>query len=78
MSGTVTRIVAKFTLTLEDVEANAAQPVDVGMVDLGEEADLGRSHGVVVWQEELELEDTACMLLVYDIQSLLMRLNVPS
>ena len=30
------------------------------MVNLGEEADLGRSHGVVVWQEQLELEDAAC------------------
>jgi len=29
------------------------------VVDLGEEADLGRSHGVVVWQEQLELEDAA-------------------
>lgn len=34
------------------------------MVDLGEEADLGRSHGVVVWQEQLELEDAACELSV--------------
>jgi len=34
------------------------------VVDLGEEADLGRSHGVVVWQEQLELEDAACELSV--------------
>jgi len=26
------------------------------MVDLGQEPNLGRSHGIVVWQEELELE----------------------
>lgn len=43
----------KATLTLEDIEANAAQPVDIGVVDLGKEADLGGSHGVVVWQKEL-------------------------
>jgi hypothetical protein len=29
------------------------------VVDLGEEADLGRGHGVVIWKEELELEDAA-------------------
>lgn len=52
-------------LTLENVKANAAQPVDVGVVDLGKKANLGRSHGVVVRQEELQLEDTTCMLLVH-------------
>lgn len=31
------------------------------MVDLGEEADLGGSHGIVVWQEQLKLEDTTCL-----------------
>jgi hypothetical protein len=46
-------------LTLEDVEADAAQSVDVGVVDLGEEAHLGRGHGVVVGKEQLELEDAA-------------------
>jgi hypothetical protein len=29
------------------------------VVDLGEEADLGWSHGVVVREEELKLEDAA-------------------
>lgn len=47
------------TLTLEYVEANATKLVDIGMKDLGKEADLGRSHGVVVGEEELEFEDTA-------------------
>jgi hypothetical protein len=46
-------------LTLENVETNATQSVDVGVVDLGEEADLGRGHGVVVWEEELELKHAA-------------------
>jgi hypothetical protein len=46
-------------LTLEDIEANAAQPIDVWVVDFGEESDLGRGHGVVIRQEQLELEDAA-------------------
>ena len=45
--------------TLEDVEADAAESVDVGVVDLGEEAHFRRCHGVVVWEEELKLEDAA-------------------
>lgn len=32
---------------------------DVGMVDLGEEPDFGRGHGVVFGKEQLELEDSA-------------------
>lgn len=46
-------------LTLEDIEADTAKLVNVGVVDLGHEADLGRSHGVVLGQEQLQLEDTA-------------------
>jgi len=41
---------------LEDVKANAAKPVDVGMVDLCQEADFGRCHGVIVGKEEFQLE----------------------
>lgn len=48
-------------LTLEDVEADATQLVDVGVVDLGKEADLGRGHGVVIREEEFELEDATCV-----------------
>jgi hypothetical protein len=51
-------------LTLEHVEANAPQSVNVGVVDLGEKADLGRGHGVVVREEQLELEDAAWMMSV--------------
>lgn len=47
------------SLTLENVEADAAQLVDVGVEDLGQEADLGRRHRVVVGKEKLELEDAA-------------------
>lgn len=46
-------------LVLEDVEADAPELVDVGVVDLGQEAHLGRRHGVVLGQEELELEGAA-------------------
>jgi hypothetical protein len=45
--------------TLQDVQANAAELVDVGVVDLGEETDFGRRHGVVVGKEQLELEGAA-------------------
>jgi hypothetical protein len=51
-------------LTLQNIEANAAQPVDVGVIDLGQEADLGGCHRVVVWQEKLEFENAAYVLSV--------------
>lgn len=38
-------------LTLQDIQANAAKSIDVRVVDLGEEANLGRSHGIVIRQE---------------------------
>ena len=44
-------------LTLQDVQADSTEAIDVGVVDLGKEADLGGSHGVVVGQEQFELED---------------------
>lgn len=46
-------------LTLQHVQTNATQSVDVGVVDFGEEANLGRRHGIVIREEELELEDAA-------------------
>lgn len=48
--------------TLQDVQADSAEAVDVGVVNLCEEADLGRSHGVVVGQEQFELEDSTCIM----------------
>lgn len=45
--------------TFQNVKADTAQLVDVGVEDLGQEADLGRDHGVVVGEEELELEVAA-------------------
>lgn len=32
------------------------------MVDLGEEADLGRVHWVFLGEEELEVEDATCLV----------------
>lgn len=46
--------------TLQDVQADSTEFVNVGVVDLGQESDLWRCHGVVVWQEELELEYSSC------------------
>lgn len=48
--------------TLQDVQADTTELVDIRVEDLGEEADLGRRHRVVVGKEELEFEDTACKL----------------
>lgn len=48
--------------TFQDVKADPTKLVDIGVEDLGEEADLGRGHGVVVREEELELEGTACCM----------------
>ena len=44
-------------LVLEDIEADAAKLVDVGVVDLGSEKNLGRDHGVLIWQEEFAVEN---------------------
>ena len=46
-------------LVLEDIEANSAKLVDVRVVDLGFEEDLWWDHGVLVWQEELAVENTS-------------------
>ena len=48
------------TLTLQHIETDASQFIDVGVEDLGKEADLGRCHGVVVREKELKLEHAAC------------------
>lgn len=43
--------------TLEDIKTYAAKLVNVGMVDLGEEAHFGRVHRVLLGKEELEFKD---------------------
>lgn len=45
--------------TFQHIQANATEPVDVWVVYLSEESDLGRGHGVVVGKEKLKLEDAA-------------------
>lgn len=42
---------ARVLLTLQNIQADATQLVDVGVVDLGEETNLGGHHGIVVCQE---------------------------
>lgn len=44
---------------LEDIEANTTKLIDVWVEDLGEESNLGRSHWIIVGEEELEAENTA-------------------
>lgn len=61
-------------LTLQDIQADSAEAIDVRVVDLGEEADLGWCHGVVVGQEEFELEDAAW---VRSEESLVRRVRLP-
>jgi hypothetical protein len=46
-------------LTLQYVKADAAELVDVWVIDLREEADLWGGHWVVIWEEEFEVEDAA-------------------
>lgn len=46
-------------LVLEDVEADGAVGVDVGVVDLGDEVALGRPEGVVGGEVDVEEEDSA-------------------
>lgn len=51
----------KMELTLQDIQADTAETIDVGVVDLGQETDLRRGHRVVVRQKQLETEDTTCL-----------------
>jgi len=36
-------------VALENIQTNAAELVDIGMVDFGQESDLGWGHGVIIW-----------------------------
>lgn len=47
----------KEVLTLQHIQTDPSQTVDVRVVDLGQEADLGGSHRIVIGQEEFEPED---------------------
>lgn len=52
-----------FQPTLQNIKTDAAKLVDVGVKDLGQEADLGRCHGIVVRKKQFELEDATCSVL---------------
>ena len=45
-------------LTLQDIQADTSETVDVGVVDLSQESNLRRSHRIVFGQEQLKTEDT--------------------
>lgn len=47
-------------LVLEDIEADTAQFVNVGVVNARQEAHFRRRHRVIRRQEQLELEDAVC------------------
>ncbi len=42
---------------LQNVEANSAQPVNVGVVDFGQEANFRGDHGIILWQVKLQLKN---------------------
>ena len=44
----------------QDVEADGAVAVDVGVVDAGGERELGRLEGVVCGEVDVQEENTAC------------------
>jgi hypothetical protein len=46
-------------LVLQDVQADSAELVDVGVVDLRSEEHLWWDHWVLLWQEELAVKETA-------------------
>jgi hypothetical protein len=37
--------------TLENIETDAAELVNIGVVNLGQESDLRRCHRVIIWEE---------------------------
>ena len=45
--------------SFEDIQTNPTQLVDVRVVYFGREEDFRWSHGVVVGEEQFELEETA-------------------
>lgn len=42
--------------TFQNIEADATELIDVRVEDLGQEANLGRSHRIVLGQKQLKLE----------------------
>ena len=48
-----------FHYTFQDVEADTTKLVNIGVVNLSQEANLRRRHRVLLGQEQLQLEETA-------------------
>ena len=46
-------------LTLENVEADTTQFVNIWVIDLCEETNLRRGHRIIVRKKEFEFEDTS-------------------
>ncbi len=46
-------------ITFQDVQTDPAQFVHIRMVDFGHESDLGSSHGILLWEEQLQFERPA-------------------
>lgn len=46
--------------TLQNIQADTAEAVDVGVVNLGQEADLWGSHGIIVGEKQLKSKDATC------------------
>lgn len=51
------------------------QRTDVGVVDLGQETDLGRRHWVFLGQKKLQLENTICMNISSDCRPITEQTN---
>lgn len=47
-------------IILQYVKTDAAETVDVGVVDASEETYSGRAHGIVVWEEQFQLKNSTC------------------
>ena len=58
-----THLRLKVELTLQHVQTDPPQLVNVWVVDFGEKTDLGWSHGVIFWKEQFELENPPCSML---------------
>ena len=46
-------------LVPQDIKADGTIGVDIGVIDLGREADFGRLEGVIDWERDGEEEDPA-------------------
>lgn len=48
----ITRILETF----QDIQADAPEFIDVRMIDFREEPDFWRSHGIIIWQKQFQIE----------------------